>query len=78
MVIDSQAIKHLQILDVEGLTKSTYEGSLLHYLDNTKTPFGKRLLKKWTCTPLTNIDKINKRLDSIEDLMKHPDAIVEF
>jgi len=45
------------------------EGSLFHYVDNCKTSFGKRQLKRWLLSPLMNIEKINQRLDSIEDLI---------
>jgi DNA mismatch repair ATPase MutS len=53
-------------------TKISTEGTLFSFINNTKTPFGGRLLKKWLLTPLLDIDKINERLDCIEDLMKFP------
>ena len=65
MEIDSQAMKHLELLEVEGITEPIKEGSLFHYLDFTKTPFGKRLLKKWISAPLYNVDHINERLDAV-------------
>lgn len=37
------------------------KGSLLWFLDNTKTPMGKRLLKKWMNAPLYNVNEIIKR-----------------
>jgi len=45
--------------------------SLFNYLDKTKTPYGKRLLKKWLENPLRNKEEINDRLDAVEDLNKH-------
>lgn len=68
--MNSSVFKQLELLEVEGLTKTIKKGSLFHWLDNTKTPFGRRLLKKWICAPLTDIDKINERLDAVEDLLK--------
>lgn len=47
------------------------EGSLLHFIDKTVTPFGKRMLKNWLCAPLIDLDRINDRFDSIEDLHYH-------
>eukprot|EP00347_Sterkiella_histriomuscorum_P024111 403332270 len=75
MEIDAQAVRHLELLEVIGTEKPKVEGSLFHYLDYTKTVFGKRLLKKWISSPLYDIDKINSRLDSIEDFNRHPDLI---
>jgi len=47
------------------------DGSLFSFVDNCKTPFGKRQLKRWLLSPLMNIQKINQRLDAIEDLIEH-------
>ena len=43
-------------------------GTLINYLDYTKSPYGKRLLKKWVCSPLTDIAAIEDRLDALEDI----------
>ena len=40
-------------------------------MDHCKTPFGKRLLRRWLLSPLMNINKLNERLDAVEDLMEH-------
>lgn len=65
LVLDSQALEHLEILD----SPST-NGSLLSYLDQCRTAFGKRQLKRWLVAPLTDIEKINDRLDAVEDLIR--------
>jgi DNA mismatch repair ATPase MutS len=39
MVLDSQCLQHLEIIESAAGTK---EGSLFNYLDHCKTPFGKR------------------------------------
>lgn len=44
------------------------KGSLFDILDQTVTPYGRRLLKKWISNPLTDIKEINRRLDAIEEL----------
>ncbi len=75
MTLDSQALQHLEILEVAGRVKNLHEGSLLHYIDRTQTPFGKRELKRWLCAPLFDIAEINNRLDAIDDLMKNKDVL---
>jgi len=66
MVLDSQALQHLEILEsADGGIK----GSLFEYVDHCKTPFGKRQLRRWLVSPLNIVDKLNSRLDAVEDLM---------
>ncbi len=40
--------------------------TLLEVLDNTVSPMGARLLKRWLVFPLKDIQKINERLDLVE------------
>jgi len=47
MVLDSQALQHLEILEVEYSTRNRAEGSLFYYIDKTGSKYGRRLLKKW-------------------------------
>lgn len=44
--------------------------ALIDIIDNTSTPMGSRLLKKWISLPLKDIQKINERLDIVEILLK--------
>lgn len=44
--------------------------SLLVALDNTQTPMGARLLKRWLIFPLFDIHRINKRLDLVSHFIK--------
>lgn len=44
-------------------------GSLLWAIDRVKTNMGARLLKKWITQPLKDADKINARLDAVEELL---------
>lgn len=62
LTLDSQSIEHLELIAPNGL---------FTFINHCKTPFGKRLLKKWLLQPLTEINRINERLDSVEDLMMH-------
>lgn len=70
MVLDSQALQHLELLE----TSATYDqrGSLLNLINKCSTPFGKRMMRSWMCSPSTNPVVINQRLDAVEDLMKLP------
>ncbi|EAR96989.1 MutS domain III protein (macronuclear) [Tetrahymena thermophila SB210] len=79
MILDSQSLQHLEILDSSSGPVSTQkenyklhfdDGSLLGYINKTKTPFGYRMLKNWICAPLMDINKIYDRYDAIEDLQK--------
>ena len=45
------------------------KGSLLWLMDHTKTPFGGRLLRNWVAHPLTDRQRINERLDAVEDMV---------
>jgi DNA mismatch repair protein MutS len=52
------------------------EGSntLLKVLDNTVSPMGARLLKRWMVLPLNHIAKINERLQTVEFFIKETDT----
>ena len=69
--MDKFTIRNLELLG------SSYEGehgqSLLKVLDNTVSPMGARLLKRWLLMPLKDPQPINERLDSVELLIKDPD-----
>lgn len=44
--------------------------TLLRILDNTVSPMGARLLKRWIVLPLKDIQRINERLSAVEFLVK--------
>ena len=47
--------------------------SLLKVLDNTVSPMGARMLKRWILLPLKNLTKINERLELVSFLIKEVD-----
>jgi DNA mismatch repair protein MutS len=47
---------------------------LIDILDQTTTPMGSRLLKRWLAMPLKDIHQINKRLDVVQHFNSHPDS----
>jgi DNA mismatch repair protein MutS len=42
-------------------------GSLIHELDRTVTPMGGRLLRAWLLRPLLALERIQDRLDAVEE-----------
>ena len=67
--IDATAIKNLEL--VKSLRDNKAYGSLLWFLDKTKTSMGARKLQSWILTPLNNKEKINNRLNGVESLFKN-------
>ncbi len=62
------------IRNLELLGNGTEENQcLLKVLDNTISPMGARLLKRWTVMPLKEEQRINERLDFFEFLIKDVD-----
>jgi DNA mismatch repair protein MutS len=62
------------IRNLELLGSGTEQGmTLLKVLDNTVSPMGGRLLKRWTLLPLKDIHKIQERLDLVEFFIKEID-----
>ena len=55
-----------------------YKHSLLGYLDNTVTNYGKRLLREWLHTPSNQLDELNQRLDTVEWAIKNNHIVNEF
>ncbi len=60
--MDKFTIRNLELLN----TGDDRQNSLLKILDNTVSPMGARLLKRWLLLPLKDINKINERLDAVE------------
>lgn len=68
MVLDGTAILNLEVLN------NSYDGSaagtLLGLLDpHATSPFGKRRLRQWLCTPLYRPEDIADRVSAVEELM---------
>ncbi len=67
--MDRFTIRNLEL--VVGNSEGNH--TLLSVLDNTVSPMGARLLKRWIVFPLKDIQKINERLDTLEHLIKETD-----
>ncbi|MEO7310284.1 MAG: DNA mismatch repair protein MutS [Chitinophagaceae bacterium] len=62
------------IRNLELIHSSIENGqTLLRILDNTVSPMGARLLKRWIVLPLKDMQRINERLSAVEFLVKETD-----
>lgn len=64
MALDRTSHRHLELIqNQEDLSSAN---TLFDVLDNTRTPMGKRRLKRCILNPLLDIKKIDERLDAVE------------
>ena len=62
------------IRSLELITPMNEGGSsLLNVIDNTVTPMGGRMLRRWMVFPLKEVKPINERLDVVDYLFREPD-----
>jgi DNA mismatch repair protein MutS len=64
LVVDPTTMRNLEVLDSSAGTRA---GSLLHEIDRTVTPMGGRMLRAWLVRPLLSLERIQDRLDAVED-----------
>ena len=64
--MDRFTIRNLEIVS----SGNDNGNNLLKVLDNTVSPMGARLLKRWILMPLKDIQKINERLNAVEFFIK--------
>lgn len=69
MTIDSSSRRNLEL--TENLKEKSKKGSLIWVLDKTSTTMGGRTLRKWIEEPLININEINNRLNSVNELFNN-------
>ncbi len=65
MLLDRNTRRNLEL--TESIRSRNRKGSLLWLLDKTSTAMGGRQLRCWIEQPLNNLDKINYRLDAVEE-----------
>jgi DNA mismatch repair protein MutS len=65
--LDRFTIRNLELI------YSPHQGgkTLLDVIDNTTSPMGARMLKRWTVMPLLDIQRINERLNAVEYFVNH-------
>jgi len=65
MILDEATIRNLELLYTYQLFEA--KGSLISILDQSLTGMGGRLLRNWLLHPLIKLDKIQERLDGVEE-----------
>ncbi|SVA00616.1 uncharacterized protein METZ01_LOCUS53470 [marine metagenome] len=68
MGLDSFTIRNLEVFN--SLSTQGTHGTLVDCIDQTETSGGGRLLKKWLHQPLTDINRLNSRLDIVSSFFK--------
>jgi len=68
MGIDESSQRNLELLCNQR--DGDIRFSLLEVMDETRCPMGRRLLKRRILHPLRDVEKINRRLDMVEDLYR--------
>jgi len=66
MTLDSATRRNLEL--TQTIRTRSVQGSLLGVLDHRVTSMGGRLLRRWLSQPLLEIEKLNRRLDTVEAL----------
>jgi hypothetical protein len=71
LLLDGHTLNNLDILDATGLggQRVAGQGSLLHYVNRTVTPMGRRAIRQWLCHPLRRPDDIRARQGAVKELM---------
>jgi DNA mismatch repair protein MutS len=65
LLVDPTTLRNLEVIEAADGGRT---GSLLHEIDRTMTPMGGRLVRAWLLRPLVAIERIQDRLDAVEEL----------
>ncbi|XP_059193474.1 DNA mismatch repair protein Msh3 isoform X4 [Centropristis striata] len=68
LILSASTLRNLEILNNQ--TDGGVKGSLLWVLDHTRTPFGRRLMRKWVSQPLTDPQSISERQDAVQEILE--------
>ena len=68
MTVDPTTLRNLEILEAADGNRG---GTLLHEIDRTVTSMGGRLLRTWLLRPLLSLERIQDRLDAVEEFAFH-------
>ena len=71
MVLDESTRRNLEL--TETMRGGEVNGSLLGVLDESLTPMGGRLLRRWLSRPLLDIARIKERLDAVQTMVEDAD-----
>ncbi len=76
LAMDEITRRSLELTRTRRLLKK--KGSILWFLNYTKTPMGTRLLKKYLNEPLLNLNEILKRQQAVEELIVNEKLVSKF
>ena len=71
MKIDEWTARNLEL---RSSTEGSLKHSLLGIMDETRSPMGARLLRRWMSYPLLNAEEIRKRQEAVGELLENPSA----
>jgi DNA mismatch repair protein MutS len=71
MILDESTIRNLELIYTYQFFEE--KGSLLSVIDQTQTGMGGRLLRNWLLHPLINLEKIQLRLDVVDEFFNNLD-----
>lgn len=71
LTLDNTTRRNLEV--IQTVRDGSFHGSLLWALDRTITAMGSRTLRRWLLQPLKDIDQIQARLDTIQELINGHD-----
>src|ERR671930_670675 len=71
VMLDAATQTNLELVESRG----TLNSSLLAVLDRTITPMGGRKLRSWILQPLRNLHELERRQQTIGDLLQEPDLL---
>ena len=78
MTLDFRALDALEVLEVTYGSGTKKEGSLLHFVDKTVTPYGRKMMKRWVCLPLMQLSAIQQRQTAVHELYLNPVSVSVF
>lgn len=67
MILDEATVRNLEIF--HSLSFDGRKGSLMDVMDQTRTGMGGRKLQRWLRYPLLDVERIDARLDAVEELV---------
>ena len=70
MTLDPQTKRNLELVTTLQHGSGESEGALIDILDETLSPMGGRLLRKWLVRPLRSVQQIESRLEAVEALVE--------
>jgi DNA mismatch repair protein MutS len=71
VLLDSATQANLELVE----SRATRDASLLSVLDRTITPMGARKLRAWILQPLRDLTELQRRQQSVADLLQEPDLL---